>query len=94
MPTTTFLRSPPLTDVARVWQFIFVCSLVTYEDLRTKDYIYPRWSILLGWAMTGSSLACIPAYIIYMFLSTPGSLKQVTLLLSRSRVVLISREER
>ncbi|KAF0305155.1 Sodium-dependent serotonin transporter [Amphibalanus amphitrite] len=56
--------------------FIFVCSLVTYEDLRTKDYIYPRWSILLGWAMTGSSLACIPAYIIYMFLATPGSLKQ------------------
>ncbi|XP_037090813.1 sodium-dependent serotonin transporter-like [Pollicipes pollicipes] len=56
--------------------FIFVCSLVTYEDLRTKEYVYPRWSIALGWGMTASSLVCIPAYIVYMFLTTPGSLKQ------------------
>ncbi|XP_021954032.1 sodium-dependent serotonin transporter isoform X2 [Folsomia candida] len=53
--------------------FIFVFSIITYEDLRTEDYIYPKWSIHIGWMMTMSSLMCIPLYMVYMFIKTPGS---------------------
>lgn len=60
-----------------VFQFIFVFSIITYEDLRTEDYIYPKWSIHIGWMMTMSSLMCIPLYMVYMFIKTPGSWQEV-----------------
>ncbi|RZF36574.1 hypothetical protein LSTR_LSTR010685 [Laodelphax striatellus] len=52
---------------------IFVFSLMGYEEMLAGDYVYPPWSISLGWVLTASSLTCIPAYIIYKFLITPGS---------------------
>jgi len=58
-------------------QVIFICSMYTYEDLQTDDYVYPKWSIAVGWVLTGSSLVCIPLYMVYAFIVTPGSFQQV-----------------
>lgn len=42
-----------------------------------EEYTYPEWSIALGWALTLSSTLCIPIYIIYKVLITPGGIKHV-----------------
>ncbi|CAH0390409.1 unnamed protein product [Bemisia tabaci] len=52
---------------------IFICSLLSYEDMISGEYVYPNWSIGLGWALTASSIMCIPAYMIYKFYITSGS---------------------
>jgi len=51
--------------------------LVGYEDLKSGDYEYPKWSISVGWVLTSSSLVCIPAYMIYFVAKTPGTFKEV-----------------
>ncbi|XP_059487992.1 sodium-dependent serotonin transporter-like [Neocloeon triangulifer] len=52
---------------------IFIFSLVGYEDLKSGDYEYPPWSITVGWILTSSSLVCIPGYILYFLIKTPGT---------------------
>jgi len=32
-----------------------------------EEYKYPEWSYMVGWAVTSSSVLCIPMYIIYKF---------------------------
>ncbi|KAI5697049.1 hypothetical protein M8J75_004234 [Diaphorina citri] len=53
---------------------IFVFSLLGYEDMISGEYVYPPWSIRLGWTLTASSLMCIPSYIVYKLYTTPGPL--------------------
>ncbi|CAL8129654.1 unnamed protein product [Orchesella dallaii] len=63
------------------WQYIspvfiliiFIFSFFSYEELNTAEYQYPKWSIIVGWMLTLSSIICVPIYIIYMFIRTPGS---------------------
>lgn len=42
-----------------------------------EEYKYPEWSTYLGWVLTMSSILCIPVYIIYKFLITPGGFRHV-----------------
>lgn len=42
------------------------------------QYKYPEWSRYLSWALTLSSILCIPIYIIYKVLITPGGFKHVS----------------
>ncbi|KAL1140832.1 hypothetical protein AAG570_000760 [Ranatra chinensis] len=56
---------------------IFVFSLLSYEEMLEGDYVYPKWSIAVGWVLTASSLSCIPIYIIYKMFITKGSFIQV-----------------
>lgn len=44
------------------------------------EYDYPEWSLYVGYAMTASSILCIPIYIVYKFAVTPGSVVQVIFL--------------
>ncbi|XP_055317230.1 sodium-dependent serotonin transporter [Sitodiplosis mosellana] len=55
---------------------IFIFSLLGYEDMLGEEYEYPDWSIALGWALTLSSILCIPTYIIYKILITPGTIQK------------------
>ncbi|CAI6364685.1 unnamed protein product [Macrosiphum euphorbiae] len=56
---------------------IFVFSILGYKDMMAGgSYVYPDWSINLGWLMTASSISCIPAYFIYKVCKTPGSFMQ------------------
>lgn len=48
-------------------QAIFIFSFLGYEDMLGEEYKYPEWSIKVGWAVTCSSVMCIPMYMIYKF---------------------------
>lgn len=39
-----------------------------YEEMLGEEYKYPEWSIRVGWALTCSSIFCIPIYIVYRLL--------------------------
>ncbi|XP_055694630.1 sodium-dependent serotonin transporter [Lutzomyia longipalpis] len=53
---------------------IFIFSFLGYQEMLGTEYTYPDWSIAVGWALTASSVLCIPIYMIYKFLRTPGGL--------------------
>ncbi|XP_009332706.1 PREDICTED: sodium-dependent serotonin transporter-like [Pygoscelis adeliae] len=56
--------------------FIVVSSLLDQPPLTLFDYQYPQWSISVGYLIGASSFICIPFYMVYKLVWTPGSLKQ------------------
>ncbi|NXT89913.1 SC6A4 protein, partial [Anhinga rufa] len=56
--------------------FIVVSSLLDQPPLTLFDYQYPEWSISVGYLIGASSFICIPFYMVYKLVWTPGSLKQ------------------
>ena len=56
-----------------IFQIIFLAALFEYKHLTLKDYVYPSWSIVLGWTVTLSSLSCIPLYGLYMLITLKGT---------------------
>lgn len=60
-----------------VLQTIFIFSLLHHKEMLGTEYKYPEWSLYVGYAMTASSILCIPIYIVYKFAVTPGSVVQV-----------------
>ncbi|XP_028161628.1 sodium-dependent serotonin transporter [Ostrinia furnacalis] len=69
---------------------LFVFSLLSHEDmLGAGDYVYPQWSITVGWIMTGTTVSCIPLYIVYKFLITPGSFMERIRTIKRPEVTSI-----
>uniref|UniRef100_A0A8C3TAJ0 Transporter n=1 Tax=Chelydra serpentina TaxID=8475 RepID=A0A8C3TAJ0_CHESE len=50
-----------------------------FPPLMLFDYHYPEWSISVGYLIGASSFICIPFYMVYKLVWTPGSLKQVRL---------------
>ena len=60
-----------------LWQGVFVFSVVKYEPLVYMNYRYPSWGEGIGWLMALSSIIAIPGYAIYLFIVTPGNVKQV-----------------
>ena len=59
-------------------QGVFVFSVVKYEPLVYMNYRYPAWGEGIGWLMALSSIVVIPAYAVYLFIVTPGNLRQVS----------------
>nr|XP_014343876.1 PREDICTED: sodium- and chloride-dependent GABA transporter 2-like [Latimeria chalumnae] len=60
---------------------IFLFSLIKYTPLKYNNhYVYPDWGYALGWLMAASSIVCIPAFALFIFVTTKGPLKQVMLL--------------
>ncbi|XP_045461815.1 sodium-dependent serotonin transporter [Harmonia axyridis] len=55
---------------------IFIFSLLSHEEMLGTEYHYPEWAFYVGYALTASSIICIPLYIIYLFAVTPGSCVQ------------------
>ncbi|KAM9526417.1 sodium-dependent serotonin transporter-like [Guaruba guarouba] len=56
--------------------FIVISSLLDQPPLTLFDYQYPEWSISVGYLIAASSFICIPFYMVYKLVWTPGSLKQ------------------
>lgn len=61
----------------RVFQGVFIFSLVKYKRITYMDYEYPWWGDLIGWFMALSSILVMPGYAIYLFLVTPGTFQEV-----------------
>ncbi|KAL8591588.1 hypothetical protein ACOMHN_055555 [Nucella lapillus] len=55
---------------------LFILSFVGYEPMNLDGYIYPEWAAVAGWLLTAVSIACIPLYALYLFLSSRGTLQQ------------------
>ncbi|XP_018334453.1 sodium-dependent serotonin transporter [Agrilus planipennis] len=55
---------------------IFIFSLMGHAEMLGNEYKYPDWSFNVGYCLTASSIVCIPLYIVYKFLMTPGTIKQ------------------
>ncbi|XP_063698236.1 sodium-dependent serotonin transporter [Culicoides brevitarsis] len=51
---------------------ILIFSVLGYEEMLGEEYEYPEWSSTVGWMLTLSSVLCIPGYMIYKFLRSPG----------------------
>lgn len=58
-------------------QFIVISSLLEQPPLVLFGYQYPAWSTSVGHLVGASSFICIPVYMVYKLVWTPGSLKQV-----------------
>ncbi|KAK9881778.1 hypothetical protein WA026_017296 [Henosepilachna vigintioctopunctata] len=56
--------------IISLWIFLLIdYAPPTYNN---GYYEYPEWAIVLGWIVASSSLLCIPIYMIYMFMKSPG----------------------
>ncbi|XP_039310474.1 sodium- and chloride-dependent GABA transporter 1 [Solenopsis invicta] len=51
---------------------VFVFNLVQWTPIKYLDYEYPWWSHVLGWFTALSSMLCIPGYMVYAWMTTPG----------------------
>merc|ERR1719414_88417 len=51
---------------------ITIASIVNFEPLSYQDYEFPGYANVIGWMMTGITVAIIPFYAIYAFLTTEG----------------------
>nr|KAF6322880.1 solute carrier family 6 member 4 [Pipistrellus kuhlii] len=56
--------------------FVIFSFLMSPPQLRLFQYNYPHWSVILGYCIGTSSFICIPTYMIYQLVITPGTLKE------------------
>ena len=53
-------------------------QLITWKNIVYQGYHYPWWAHAVGYFMAGSSMMCIPVYAVYLWVTTPGSWREVT----------------
>ncbi|XP_043278797.1 sodium- and chloride-dependent GABA transporter 1-like isoform X2 [Venturia canescens] len=51
---------------------VFFFNLVQWTPVKYLEYEYPWWSHVFGWFTALSSMLCIPGYMIYIWITTPG----------------------
>ncbi|KAH9389572.1 Sodium- and chloride-dependent GABA transporter 1 [Tyrophagus putrescentiae] len=56
--------------------FVFLFSLYQHKPIDYVCYVFPWWGEGVGWFLAISSMICVPAYAIYMYLVTPGTFSQ------------------
>lgn len=67
--------------ISPTFLLVILCfSVWNHADMLGEEYYYPPWGVQLGWVLTGSSVICIPVYMIYKFHKTRGGCKRVSLL--------------
>lgn len=54
-------------------QFILIFTVIQYKPITYNDYVYPGWSLAIGFAMALSSVVCIPVYALYKISRSPGA---------------------
>lgn len=47
------------------------------EPLKTLNYVYPQWSIEVGWILRISSILPVPVFAIYFMSQLKGTIFQV-----------------
>lgn len=62
---------------------VFIFNIVQWTPIKYLDYEYPWWSHFLGWITALSSMLCIPGYMMYLWINTPGDFRTKMKLLVR-----------
>ncbi|KAL4656139.1 sodium- and chloride-dependent glycine transporter 1 isoform X1 [Arapaima gigas] len=53
--------------------FILIFTVIQYKPITYNEYIYPGWSLVIGFCMALSSVICIPLYALYKIATSDGS---------------------
>uniref|UniRef100_A0A8P4KKM0 Transporter n=1 Tax=Dicentrarchus labrax TaxID=13489 RepID=A0A8P4KKM0_DICLA len=53
--------------------FILIFTVIQYKPITYNDYVYPGWSLAIGFSMALSSVVCIPIYALYKISRSPGA---------------------
>ncbi|XP_069040509.1 solute carrier family 6 member 4a [Lepisosteus oculatus] len=54
-----------------------ICSFLFFPpELKLFNYTYPPWTTVLGYCIGVSSFICVPVYMVYHLITTPGTFKQ------------------
>lgn len=87
--------TPPPVCLLSV-QFILIFTVIQYKPITYNDYVYPGWSLAIGFCMAMSSVICIPIYALYKISRSPGAtfrevqyLLQLFLLIDRDSVAFL-----
>lgn len=64
----TLTLSPPFFV-----QFILIFTVIQYKPITYNDYVYPDWSLVIGFLMALSSVICIPAYALFKIAVSDGT---------------------
>lgn len=51
---------------------VFFFNLVQWTPIKYLGYEYPGWAHVFGWFTALSSMLCIPGYMVWLWLKTPG----------------------
>lgn len=54
-------------------QFILIFTVIQYKPITYNDYVYPGWSLAIGFSMALSSVVCIPIYALFKISRSPGA---------------------
>lgn len=80
--TTIFVTLRGLSNISlsRLFQGVVVFGLLYQQPLQYQQYTYPPWAVVLGWGLACSSILMIPVVAIYKLISTPGTFREVGVL--------------
>ncbi|KAK3566831.1 hypothetical protein QTP86_004565 [Hemibagrus guttatus] len=53
--------------------FILIFTVIQYKPITYNDYVYPDWSLAIGFCMALSSVICIPVYALYKISVSDGT---------------------
>ncbi|KAL6104831.1 slc6a9 [Pungitius sinensis] len=53
--------------------FILIFTVIQYKPITYNNYVYPGWSLAIGFCMAMSSVICIPVYALYKISRSPGA---------------------
>ncbi|XP_067866537.1 solute carrier family 6 member 4a isoform X1 [Heterodontus francisci] len=56
--------------------FIIASFLSAPLELKLFNYTYPYWTAVVGYCIGTSSFICVPSYMVYKIIITPGTFKQ------------------
>ncbi|XP_030755860.1 sodium- and chloride-dependent GABA transporter 1-like [Sitophilus oryzae] len=51
---------------------VFIFNLIQWTPVKYLNYEFPLWAHLFGWFTALTSMLCIPGYMIYLWIKTPG----------------------
>ncbi|CAH1121189.1 unnamed protein product [Ceutorhynchus assimilis] len=51
---------------------VFIFNLIQWTPVKYLNYEFPLWAHLFGWFTALTSMLCIPGYMVYAWVTTPG----------------------